>query len=403
MSAFYWFPVLLCAPLFACDPRHDSGRLGAALPRGSESAVRVRARPEFAGGGTKTDVDGGESGVVGHAAGGELQVSGSGGIAGAAAGGAAAGGASAQGGAIATTGGNFAAGGISWAGRTSLDDAGAAGEVLPRCEPLGEDDPTKVTRFAVFGDYGREGPDERSVADLVKSFGVDFIVTAGDNNYPVGGADTIDLNVGQEYAEFICPYRGKFGRGARKNRFFPALGNHDWYTAGAKPYLDYFELPGNERYYDFVWGSVHLFVVDSDPSEPDGVLRDSVQATWLSQRLAASNARWKIVVMHHPPYSSGLHGSAYYMQWPFQTWGAHLVFAGHDHDYERIDVDGLPVIVVGLGGASTYGFNTTVAGSRVQFNSRFGAGLVEADQHQFSFRFFSVENQLIDSFSLGEP
>ena len=24
------------------------------------------------------------------------------------------------------------------------------------------------------------------------------------------------------------------------------------------PYLDYFTLPGNERYYDFTWGPVHF-------------------------------------------------------------------------------------------------------------------------------------------------
>ena len=29
-------------------------------------------------------------------------------------------------------------------------------------------------------------------------------------------------------------------------------------------------LPGNERYYDFVQGPVHFFVIDSDQNEPDG-------------------------------------------------------------------------------------------------------------------------------------
>ena len=34
-------------------------------------------------------------------------------------------------------------------------------------------------------------------------------------------------------------------------RFFPSLGNHDWGTGNVNAYFDYFELPGNERYYDF--------------------------------------------------------------------------------------------------------------------------------------------------------
>jgi hypothetical protein len=286
-------------------------------------------------------------------------------------------------------GGNGASGGF-------VSAAGAAG-----CEPLGSDEPSEATRFALLGDYGSGDDSELRVSHLVKSWGVEFIATAGDNNYPLGGADTIDSNIGQFFADFICPYRGSFGPGATKNRFFPTLGNHDWYAAGAQPYLDYFGLPGNERYYDFVWGSVHMFMLDSDPSEPDGVTSDSVQAAWLSQRLASSTASWKIVVLHHPPYSSSLHGSTSYMQWPFKEWGADLVFAGHDHTYERVEADGLTFVVLGLGGASTYGFNTTVAGSRTQYNADHGAGLVEADAQQLSFSFFTVEGVLVDALTLA--
>lgn len=272
-----------------------------------------------------------------------------------------------------------------------------------RCEPVGESNPQTPTRFAVIGDFGTGGEAEARVAALVKSWSVDFITTVGDNNYPYGEADTIDANIGQFFSEFICPYRGQYGRGATKNRFFPALGNHDWYAAGAEPYLDYFALPGNERYYGFVWGSVQVFVLDSDPSEPDGVTSDSRQAKWLSQGLAASVARWKIVVMHHPPFSSSSHGSIQYMQWPYKEWGADLVFAGHDHTYERAQVDGLPFIVAGLGGAATYGFITTIEGSRVQFNAGYGAGLVEADEARLSFRFFDTDQRLIDEVTLAAP
>jgi hypothetical protein len=218
-----------------------------------------------------------------------------------------------------------------------------------------------------------------------------------------GAADTIDANIGQYFHDFICPYRGSFGRGASKNRFFPALGNHDWYTALAQPYLDYFALPGNERYYDVTWGSVQVFVLDSDPSEPDGVTPDSVQAKWLADKLKSSTARWKIAVMHHPPYSSGTHGSTLAMQWPFKEWGINLVLAGHDHDYERLEVDGLPFIVLGLGGASTYQFGTPVDGSGMRFNGEYGAGIIEADSKMLFFRFFGVSGARVDELMLGSP
>ena len=54
--------------------------------------------------------------------------------------------------------------------------------------------------------------------------------------------------------------------GSTVNRFFPSLGNHDLYTDNANPYFNYFELPGNERYYDFIHGNVHCFVINSEPT-----------------------------------------------------------------------------------------------------------------------------------------
>jgi hypothetical protein len=120
-------------------------------------------------------------------------------------------------------------------------------------------------RLAVIGDYGTASKKEEAVANLVKSWNPDFIITVGDNNYPDGTALTIDPNIGQYYHDFIFPYNGIYGSGSATNRFFPSLGNHDWRATGALPYLNYFTLPGNERYYDFIWGPVHLFALDSDP------------------------------------------------------------------------------------------------------------------------------------------
>ena len=77
--------------------------------------------------------------------------------------------------------------------------------------------------FAVIGDYGLAGPAEESVAELIKSWNPDLIVTTGDNNYPRGSPDTIDQNIGQYFHEFIYPYKGEFGPGASSKRFFPVL------------------------------------------------------------------------------------------------------------------------------------------------------------------------------------
>jgi hypothetical protein len=252
----------------------------------------------------------------------------------------------------------------------------------------------------VLGDYGTASVDEERVSRLIHEWHPDFIITTGDNNYPSGAADTIDANIGQFFHDFISPYAGKYGCGARQNRFFPSLGNHDWYTSGARPYLDYFTLPGNERYYDVVFGDVHLFALDSDPSEPDGVLPSSAQGTWLKQTATASRAAWQVAYMHHPPFSSGPHLSTQYMQWPYKAWGIDVVFAGHDHDYERLEVDGLPYVVNGLGGASPYPMSDLLPTSRQFFSETFGAILVEATATTFNAKFIAIDGRTIDHLTL---
>jgi tartrate-resistant acid phosphatase type 5 len=252
--------------------------------------------------------------------------------------------------------------------------------------------------FSIIGDYGTDDKTEAAVANLVISWNPDFIITTGDNNYPRGSSATIDDNIGKYYHDFIKPYVGAFGSGSDINRFFPVLGNHDWYTSSAIPYLNYFVLPNNERYYDFTWGNVHFFALDSNKNEPDGVSISSMQAQWLKNSLAASGSTFKIVFMHHPPYSSGFHGNTEYMQWPFGAWGSDAVIAGHEHSYERLDINGTPYFVNGLGGARKYGFTDVLRESRKRYNAKHGAMLVDEESSQIIFRFCSIDNELIDEY-----
>jgi len=258
-----------------------------------------------------------------------------------------------------------------------------------------------AVRFAVIGDYGSDTPAEAAVAALVKGWRPEFLITLGDNNYPSGEAATIDRNIGQFYAEFIGNYRGRFGPGSAKNRFWPALGNHDW-VVGIDPYLDYFTLPGNERYYDVDLGLVHLYALDSDVHEPDGISPESKQAAWLKERLAASKSCYDVVYFHHPAYSTADHGPTLAMRWPFRKWGAEVVFAGHDHTYERFEVDGIPYFVNGLGGASKYEFPTApTPETRFRYNEEFGAMRVVATPVQIAYEFFTIDGKKRDVFTVA--
>lgn len=211
----------------------------------------------------------------------------------------------------------------------------------------------------------------------------------------------MDQTIGQHYQAFIATSHSQVGARGIVNRFFPSLGNHDWRAPGAKPYLEYFTLPGNERYYDFSRGPVQLFALNSDSHEPDGTTSDSPQGQWLQRQLRASSACWKLVYFHHPPYSSGTtHGSSVWMQWPYRQWGADVVVSGHEHHYERLVVDGLLYLVNGAGGKSLYPFGPPIAGSQVRYNDDYGALRVEASTSSLTFQFIARTGEVVDSYRL---
>jgi tartrate-resistant acid phosphatase type 5 len=254
------------------------------------------------------------------------------------------------------------------------------------------------TRFVLLGDFGFDNADELAVASLVKAWSPDFIVTLGDNSYPDSTPQTIDETIGKYYSDFIFPYRGKYGKGATEQRFYACLGNHDWGVGNVQAHTDYFDLPGNERYWEIQKGPVRFFCADSDTQEPDGTTADSVQGKWLQQRLGAATDPFRVVVFHHPAHSSGRHGSQAYMQWPFQAWGASAVYTGHDHDYERFDFGpgSIPYVVQGTGGADLRPMAASRAGSVIAYNEKHGATFVEADDYYAVFAAVTVGLDRID-------
>lgn len=143
-----------------------------------------------------------------------------------------------------------------------------------------------------------------------------------------------------------------------------ATGNHE-YLKGAIKKLDTrwtvtFNNPlnGPERYagstYFFNYGDLLYVVVDTDGLQlPLDYIR---VRRWLDELLSGSDARWKIVMMHHPVYSVRSGRDNPFMRWTFkplfERYGVDLVLEGHDHGYSRIiskEADGLlhtPVYIV---------------------------------------------------------
>ena len=252
------------------------------------------------------------------------------------------------------------------------------------------------TVVAMIGDYGVDNAAEAAAASLVEKLEPDLIITMGDNNYPSGAAETIDDNVGKYYSNWIHPYVGNYGDGATENKFYPCMGNHDWYVDDAQAYLDYFTLPHVERYYSVVVDNVEFFCVDSDMHEPDSPNANGVQGLWARAGLLASTATWKLVYMHHPPYSSGTHGNNSWMQWPFEAWGVDSVWGGHDHNYERIVQDGILYGVTGMAGTSLRSMGTPIENSHVAFQDDHGVTIAAFGEEDARFTSYSVGGILVD-------
>jgi hypothetical protein len=141
----------------------------------------------------------------------------------------------------------------------------------------------------------------------------------------------------------------------RETWFAVTRGNHE----NANPlFLLYFEGPVSfqtEGYYSFDWGPVHVVTLNTNSDYEPG----SKQYRFLKRDLAGTSRPFKVFFGHHPAYSSGSHGSTKkmqdYLQPLFEENGVQLVFAGHDHTYERTIINGITYVVSGGGGAPLYG------------------------------------------------
>src|SRR5436190_1157440 len=96
------------------------------------------------------------------------------------------------------------------------------------------------TRFAVIGDFGN-GVAEAAVANRVKMFNPEFIISVGDQIYTSpGGGTTAEFNtsVGNIYGSYIRNPANPTVLTAATNNFYPTIGNHD--IPVVNDYVNYF-------------------------------------------------------------------------------------------------------------------------------------------------------------------
>lgn len=179
-------------------------------------------------------------------------------------------------------------------------------------------------RFAAIGDMGTgEQPQYEVAQQMLKShqtFPFEFVIMLGDNIYD--GSTPADFD-----KKFAVPYKPLLDAGVT---FYAALGNHDNTN---ERFYKAFNMNG-ENHYTYKKGNVRFFVLDSDYMDPE-------QTAWLDTELRDGGSDWKICYFHHPLYSSGrFHGPAtdlrQLLEPLFVKYGVDVVFAGHEHVYERV-------------------------------------------------------------------
>jgi len=197
-----------------------------------------------------------------------------------------------------------------------------------------------AVRFLAKGDWGygsaaQAAVTRRMCAEARRSRPA-FVLTTGDNFYRPDGTATAENFLRPETClrALGIPWRATWG-------------NHD---LGGTSTADV--LGARRRYYAVARGPLRVIVLDAnDPADP-------AQLRFLRRQLRRATEPARIVALHQPVYTSGIHGPSATAQrlWAplFRRGRVALVLQGHNHMYERLGVGGVTYVTTGGGGAPLY-------------------------------------------------
>ena len=276
-------------------------------------------------------------------------------------------------------------------------------EVLePKAIPAGTltlPNESQSIKFAIIGDSGRGSAQQKAVAAQMDAFrqrfDYRFVLMAGDNIYE-GPASPEDYRV-----KFEEPYAALLEGGVT---FFAVLGNHDDpLQVNYKP----FNMNGH-RYYTFTPPAdliarlatrVRFFALDSTYLEFE-------QLGWLTRELSRSNAEWKIALLHYPLYSSGRYGlrarqQRFALESRFVDGGIDAVFSGHEHFYERSELqNGILYFVSGGAGSLREGDARPSPSIARSYDRDYHFMLIEIADETLSFQAINSKGETVDAGTL---
>jgi predicted phosphodiesterase len=209
-------------------------------------------------------------------------------------------------------------------------------------------------------------PSDKPVVDVNASKFLRVVALADiDNN---NGLVT-QLNLAKKYHTKILIIAGDYGysscpglidkikaAGFSKDNAIIIQGNHDC-GSNTKAFNGFSNLYGNTNF-PGIGGKLAVFAIDGNT----GLSCTGTQFSFLKQKIQSSNAWYNIPVIHQPyvTVKGGHEPNGQFNCWDplFRDSGVDLVLQGHNHNYQRINVNGIDYLVVGTGthdtGSSMY-------------------------------------------------
>jgi acid phosphatase type 7 len=244
------------------------------------------------------------------------------------------------------------------------------------------------------------------------------VAALGDQAYPHGSDqdyancyDNYNLSDGTTYDTSRLAWWGQY-----KDQTRPTTGNHEYDTAGASGYFNYFGAMLNSSfgaaaadptkgYYSYDLGSWHVIVLNSNCSKVGGCSKTSPQGQWLQADLAAhpnTNYACTLAYWHAPRFSSNQTTTPFAPFWSaLYKAKADVVLNGHIHNYERFAEQtpggvakpgqGIREFVVGTGGGSLVASNPIPrANSEVRDSSTYGVLKLTLHPNSYDWQFVPV-------------
>lgn len=267
----------------------------------------------------------------------------------------------------------------------------------------GNPPPAEPARIVAAGDIARceltSDDDTAMLLDQLFATGNGVVAALGDAAYDYGSP--------QEFEECYEPTWGR-----HRFRTKPAVGNHEYGTDDAAGYYAYFGAAAGkptEGWYSYAIAGWQVLVLNSNCDEIGGCDVGTPQEQWLREELAAFDGQCTLAYMHHPRFSSGVHGDdnrTVDLWQALEDYGADLVLAGHDHNYERLAPmhpdgtlaasGGIRSFVVGTGGTYLRPTDSPRPGSQVLIDDRHGVLVLDLASDSYQWEFLDTAGTTLD-------